>query len=474
VRFALRSSRLRRLIAAYTVNRLGTWIGFVALTVAVYDHTHSALAVAVTLLAGQGLPAFAVPSLVARVEASKRRDELSALLLFEAVATGGVVVFIWQFSLPAILVLVALDGTAALAASALLRTEVARVAREHASGDGEADGEAAPVGAAWPPAGMGAGESPAAPGVPSDPELALESREADALTTKGHESPAEAGERAGNAALNVAFAATFVTGPVLAGVLVAAAGAPVALLLDVVSFLICGALLIHLHPHVEESGSETVAARLRVAWKYITETRTLRQLLLLEMVAFVFFETAAPIEVSFAKATLGAGDRGFGVLLTTWGAGTVLGSIVFARAMNRSLGYLLSAGTLAVGLAYAGFAFASTLPLACVAAFVGGVGNGVELPSMFSLVQRLTPPNLHGRLMGAVESISALCPIIGLPLGGALVVLTTPRTAFLIVGTGTIAAALALLRAVRHVGGSAQQLEAETPGASAPPELQAK
>ena len=33
-----------------------------------------------------------------------------------------------------------------------------------------------------------------------------------------------------------------------------------------------------------------------------------------------------------------------------------------------------------------------------------------------------------GRLMGAVESIGALCPAIGLSLGGALVALSSPRT----------------------------------------------
>ena len=56
------SPRLRRIIAAYTVNRLGTWFGLVALSLAVFDHTHSALAVAALLFAGQALPAFVVPA----------------------------------------------------------------------------------------------------------------------------------------------------------------------------------------------------------------------------------------------------------------------------------------------------------------------------------------------------------------------------------------------------------------------------
>jgi hypothetical protein len=407
VKFALGSLRLRRIIVAYTVNRVGTWIGIVALTVAVYEHTHNALAVAAMLTAAQALPAFAVPGLVARVEASRRRGELSGLYVFEALATAGLVIFVSQFSLVALLVLVTLDGTAARAAQALLRAEVARVAREDAAPLRSGEGD--------PQADTAAGEA----------------------------------ERAANAALNMAFSATFVSGPVVAGILVAGAGAPVALIVDVVSFLICAALLTDLRPHIDEAGSDTVRNRLRTAWRHINETPALRTLLLAEMVALVFFETGAPIEVAYAKETLHAGARGFGLLLTTWGAGTVIGSIFFARSMKRPLGYLLSGGTLAVGIGYAGFAAAPSLLLACGAALVGGIGNGTELPSLFSLVQIQTPPNLHGRLMGAVESISALCPLIGLPLGGALVVLTTPRAAFLIVGVGTALSALVLLHSVR-------------------------
>src|SRR3954447_1502869 len=126
----LRHPELRRIVAGYTVNRLGTWFGFIALSVVVFDHTHSALAVASLLLASQVLPALLTPALVARVEASTRRGELTRLYLFEAATTALLIVLVrWHFSLPGILLLVALDGTAALAASALLRAAAARSAR---------------------------------------------------------------------------------------------------------------------------------------------------------------------------------------------------------------------------------------------------------------------------------------------------------------------------------------------------------
>ncbi len=74
--------------------------------------------------------------------------------------------------------------------------------------------------------------------------------------------------------------------------------------------------------------------------------------------------------------------------------------------------------------------------MACGFAVVGGVGNGLEWPSLISLVQRLSPQHLRGRMMGAVESLAALCLAVGLPLGGLLVALISARAAFLIVGLG--------------------------------------
>ena len=403
----LHSRRVRRIVGAYTVNRLGTWFGFVALTVAVFDHTHSALAVAAMLVSAQVLPAFLVPAVVARVEASRARALFSGLYVVEAIATTALIVLIHRFSLPAVLVVVAVDGTAALAASALLRTALARAAREHATS---------------------------------------EDRSHDARDLEAEQAAAE---RSANASLNVAFSGTFVLGPAIAGAIVASAGASTALAIDVASFLICAAMLIDLHPHVEEGEGASVRARLKAAWAYLSEARTLRTLLIAQGVGLVFFESAAPIEVPYAKIALHAGDRGYGVLLASWGVGVVIGSLFFARSPHRSLGAMISLGTLAVGLAYLGFATAPTVLVACLAALLGGVGNGVQWAATVSAVQRLTPQRLLGRIMGALESIGAICPALGLALGGALVAVSSPRTAFLVTGLGAVATTGAFVRVSR-------------------------
>jgi MFS family permease len=249
-----------------------------------------------------------------------------------------------------------------------------------------------------------------------------------------------------NAAVNIAFSATFVIGPVVGGAIAAGAGASAALLVDTASFLACGALLIDMHPHVEEAGGESVRARLLAAWKHINAVPALRTLLLAQAVALVFFESTPPIEVAYAKTTLHVGDRGFGLLVTVWGIGVAVGSVLFARSAKRSLKAMVSSGTLAVGVAYLGFAVAPSLLVACAAALVGGVGNGVQWAPLISAVQRLTPASLHGRVMGALESIGALAPALGLSLGGALVALSSPRLAFLVVGLGAALTTIGFLR----------------------------
>lgn len=265
---------------AYTVNRLGSWVGLVALSLAVFDHTHSALAVAGLLLAWQALPAFLVPVVVTRIEASSRRHKLSALYLFEALVTLLLAWLSQHFWLPGVLLAAVFDGTAALAASALLRTEVARVARSQATLAG---------------AGLPAAE--------------LEKR-------------AEEAERRANGQVNVAFAASFVAGPLIGGAVTAGAGVAAALLIDVASFVICAALLLDLNPYLEEAGeAESVGARLQAGLRHINETPFLRSLLIAEAVALTFIQAGSPVEVAYAKDTLSAGDGGYGLLVAAWGEG---------------------------------------------------------------------------------------------------------------------------------------------------------
>ncbi len=448
-----KSPRLRRILLAYTVNQLGTWLAYVALLLSTYDHTHSALAVAGLLVAGRLLPALVTPTLATIVEASQRRRSLSELYLVEAVAATALAALLWHFWLPGVVLLVAIDGTAALTAGALLRATAAHVAVQEISyaDDAHADGDA--EGATQVMVGRGGGVAPP--------------------TTK--EGAEETAQRRTNASLNMGFTVAVTLGPAVSGLIVAAAGSPVALLIDAVSFVVCAALLlgVQVHAHRDQqdgaAGSVSVSGRLTAAWRHLQEVPQLRGLLMVEALAIVCFASVEPVEVLYAKTTLHAGDRGFGFLTAAWGVGMVLGGVVFARAVERPLRPMLTWGTLAVGMAYIGFAASPTLAIACGAAVVGGLGNGVQWAALISAVQRLTPRELLGRLMSTVEAIGAVCPAVGFVVGGLVAELGGTRAAMLTAGVAATLTTGLFVRVTR--GEMSRRPAANVPAASRPSEL---
>jgi MFS family permease len=398
-----KSPRLRRILLAYTINELGTWFGYVALALGVYDHTHSAIATAGLFLARGLLPALFAPMLVARIERSQRRSSLTVLFVLEGLATVGLALLLWHFVLIGVLVLVALDGILAVAATALVRASAARI----------------------PPAG---------------------DAESEGLEGEQSQESHEAAQREVSAALNFAFMGAFAVGPAVGALLVHVVGGPVTMLIDALTFPLAGALVLGLRTHVEAEGEHSIRERLVAAWRHTQFAPQLRTLLLTEAIAIVFLAAVEPVEVLYAKTTLGAGDLGYGLLVTSWGIGAAGGAVVFARASNRPLGQTLTSGVFLLGLAYLGYAAAPTLALACVAAFVGGVGNGIHWPSLISAVQKLTPTELQGRLMSAVGSINALCPALGFMLGGVVATLASPRGAMLMAGLVSMALTVTFVR----------------------------
>jgi MFS family permease len=403
-----KSSRLRRILLAYTVNELGTWFGYVALALGVYDHTHSAIATAGLFIARGLLPALLAPLLVARVERIARRWLLAGLYALEALLTLALAALLWHFSFAGVLIFVAIDGTVAVAATALVRASAARVAAAdlHTS-------------SAMDPSQNGSAAS--------------------------DQATAEA-QRQANAALNVAFMVSLWLGPAIGGLLVHWVGGSIALVLDAATFLLCALLMLGLRTQAEDATDGSTFARLRAAWQHLQAVPALRVLLTTEAIAVVVFASVEPVEVVYVKSSLHANDLGFGLLVAAWGFGAALGAIVFARSVRRPLGPMLAGGALLVGVAYLGFAAAPALALACVAAVIGGAGNGIQWPSFISAVQQLTPAALHGRLMSVIGSLNALCPALGFALGGTLAALASPRIAMLFAGLVAACATVAFMR----------------------------
>ena len=123
----------------------------------------------------------------------------------------------------------------------------------------------------------------------------------------------------------------------------------------------------------------------------------------------------------------------------------MVGSLVYLLIKQRSAFGLIVVSTALIGFAYLGLATADTLLVACLISVVGGAGNGVQWISVVTTLQEMTPADYQARIVGLLESLSAAMPGVGYLIGGALVALGSPRTAYAVAGVGVLVLVLAAL-----------------------------
>jgi MFS family permease len=370
-----------RLLSSYTLNELGDSVGLVALAVLVYDRTQDVAATTAFFFAAKFLPALLAPLLTARVDQIALRRSLPALYGVEAVAFAALALIAHgDFLLVPVLLLGLVDGTLALTGRGLTRGAVATILQP-----------------------------------------------ADLL-------------KEGNALLNVGFALSAVFGTALGGLLIAELGVSTALLVDAASFLVIAALLAVTRglPAVEVE-REPFRTRFRDGLRFARRNRLVRALLLGEAAAMMLFTLVIPIEVIYAKESLHTTSAGFGILLASWGAGIVVGSVIYLSMKGRSALTLIIVSTAAIGAAYLGMAASTTLLVACLFSVLGGAGNGVQWIAVVTALQEATPSAYQARTTGLLESIGAAMPGVGYLIGGALVAVGSPRTAYAVAGAGVLA-----------------------------------
>jgi predicted MFS family arabinose efflux permease len=371
-----------RLLGSYTLNELGDSVGLVALAVLVFDSTNAVAPTAAFFLAAKFLPALVAPALTAHLDRVPLGRALPGLYVLEAAAFAGLAFFAAgdRFFLPAVLVLGLVDGVLAITGRGLTRGAVAAVLQ---------------------------------------PRALL-------------------GE--GNALMNLGFALSSVGGAALGGLLISQIGVSAALLVDAASFLVIAAVLAATPdlPSAHVEGPQGWLERFRDGLDYARRSVRVRVLLVGQSLALICFTLVVPIEVIYAKESLGTTSAGFGILLAAWGVGILLGSLLFLTLRNRSGFGLLLIASGAIGLAYLGMASAQTLLVACLMSIVGGAGNGVQWIAVMTALQESTPQEYQARVSGLLESLGAGMPGVGFLLGGVIVALASPRVAYTIAGAGVL------------------------------------
>jgi hypothetical protein len=398
----LRSIGFRHLVTAQWINECGNWVGEVALAILVYDKTGSALATALLFLCLRFLPALIAPLLTTRAEAWNPRLMLPLMYLVEAAVFAVVASTVNKFSLPLTLTLVAIDGVCGISTATLNRTAMAT-------------------------------------GLIADGLL-----------------------REGNSVLNLGATVATAGAPVIAGVLVASNGAATALLIDAASFLAAAVVVAAARGiRIESDRDAGFTGRIRAGRAILRNRPEVRRLLLATAVTFGLSQVAIPVEVVFAKTTLHAGDSGYGLLLTSWGVGMIVGAAVFAAGNRLRLMPLLGVGTFLIALGYAGIAISPTIAVACAVSVVGGLGNGVAWVAAKTTLQERIPLSNQSAVLSVLDGLNQVLPALGFMAGGALATLASPRTAYAVSAVGV--GLLLVLFLVRPLGEADRQQGSEEP-----------
>lgn len=265
-----------------------------------------------------------------------------------------------------------------------------------------------------------------------------------------------------NALLGTSANVGFAGGPALGGVAVAVVGASGALLFDALTFLFSAALLLKL-PSLPPAAREEAAPTRSFFQEsldgllYVFRHGAVRAVASGLFLGVAFLALDGVALVFLARETFGAGDAAYGIFAAAHGVGMILGPLFLVR--RRSPAGLSLVPIILLGLALEGLTTLSTglapfLALAITLRILGGVGNGVENVAVDTLLQKIVPRAMLGRVFGAVYGGAFLAVGLAYAAGGPLLEATSPRAVFVIAGAGTLATMLLVWRMLpRSAGG---------------------
>lgn len=268
--------------------------------------------------------------------------------------------------------------------------------------------------------------------------------------------------RAANARLDQAEAVGQTAGPALGGTVVGWIGAPVAIAVDAVTYVIDAALIAGLRltkREIPAASQRSIGREMAEGLRWGYRHRVLAPLAWSAHVWFIANAAALTILAVFALRTLEFSPFLFGMLVAAAGLANLLGATLTTRVGARfGSGPTITAGRALYPIAWMLVASApvgaAPQPLAATLVFAGlilhGFAGGLENANEMSLRQAVTPDRLLGRVNATMRSANRTMGALGAVAGGAAATLLGERPALLIVvGVFAVAFVVAAASPVR-------------------------
>ena len=233
----------------------------------------------------------------------------------------------------------------------------------------------------------------------------------------------------------------FVTGPALAGALIAISG--VGLAYSVLCVLLAGSIvsLVALHPRAVEGPKRAVSiAAIREGVDFVVHRQALLGVMTLDLFAVIFGGATALLPI-YAKDILHAGPVGYGLLSGSLDFGALLMSIALvALPPIQRPGRALLWAVLGFGAATIVFGLSRSFALSLVAYMLIGISDQVSVVMRLTTVQMATPDDLRGRVSSVNSLFIGASNQLGAMESGFVAAATSATFAVVSGGIGALAA----------------------------------
>jgi MFS family permease len=253
---------------------------------------------------------------------------------------------------------------------------------------------------------------------------------------------------AANVASSTIESIGFFVGPALAGLLLAIANQQTVILIDAATFLWSAFLIFGLRvdDRVAETDkeSESFFAETSAGFRTIASDGDLRLLMTLFFAQTVIAGASLVFEVAIALRMLHLGQSGVGYLGAMTGIGGIIGGFAaLMLAARKRISFDFGVGVLLWAVPLILVAASPTLAAAIAAMALIGIGNSLVDVNAFTILQRIVPDEVMGRVFGAVESLLVAGMALGALLMPLLINTVGLRTGLAIIGASVAALVLA-------------------------------
>ena len=233
-----------------------------------------------------------------------------------------------------------------------------------------------------------------------------------------------------NSKLEIGRSAAQVVGPGIAGILIRVLGAPIALVVDAVTFVVSSVAVQTIRtpePEAAPSTGETSFIReAMVGLRLIARSQVLLPIAAVVAGLSIFNAMFESVWLLYVSQSLGIGPLAFGTMFSVSSVGFLAGAFVSAKVIRwAGAGRALVLGVVVLGLTdmatpLVGGPVIVTTVILTTAMFFFGIGATIYNVSQVSMRQAYTPLRLQGRVHGAMNTLEVGLVPIGALIGGVM------------------------------------------------------